>query len=884
MSVSTDSSGDASFTAEFTTDDLAGGVNLGDGDRSQRQYIRIQPGHLRGRCARSTSVVVPILADPATTESELQGVVSEVENLPVGTTAPAVEVQPTDTGQLDDVVAAIDGLSSESTPVTITVDLGGQTYQTDTTLNPPSGVQVVIQNGTLEGDSPALTVAGGNVMLYNVTATNSTSSPTIVVTGGSLTVEDCTIDGSTVTGQAAVLITGGTVDLGTSSSPGGNTININAGDEFVHNTTGLPVPTVGDAFTVGGTTQTAGILSFTQLTSTPSASVFGQKVTFTATVVPDYPGDPAPAGSITFTDETTGTTLGTARLSGGTARLSTGLAGVGSHVVIASYSGSSSYLLSLDQATQVVTPSNTATAIATSLVATVFGQSVTLTATVTAVTPGSGTPTGTVAFYDGMIPVGTATLSGGKAALKTSSVAVGSQSITAVYQGDPNFAMSTSGGVTLQVNQDGTASRVTSSAKSAVYGQTVTFTATVSAGAPGSGTPTGTVTFDDGGMAIGTGTLSGGVATLSTTFFVVGSHSITVSYGGDSSFTGSSSAALSETVNLSASSTVVTVSPNSSLYGEPLMLTATVSATAPGSGMPTGTVIFTQGANVLGTGTLANGTVSISSSVAIAVGTDTIKAAYSGDSSFKTSTGTVSQTVGQDGTSTSLVSSANPSVFGQSVMFTATVSANVPGNGTPTGTVTFMDGSTKLATVALGGGSAIYTTAKLATGSHAIAVTYNGSNSFSASSESLNQTVNQDATAAVVTSSLNPSTSGQKVTFTATLTAAVPGAGTPTGTVMFYDGATPIGSGMLSGGKATFSTKTLGVGSHSITVVYGGDANFLTSTSGVLTQTVNGTAASVIGATSFAVDAVLGTLTADDSDQPPVHDLAAELVLARRIR
>ena len=80
------------------------------------------------------------------------------------------------------------------------------------------------------------------------------------------------------------------------------------------------------------------------------------------------------------------------------------------------------------------------------------------------------------------------------------------------------------------------------------------------------------------------------------------------------------------------------------------------------------------------------------------------------------------------------------------------------------------------------------------------------------------------------------------------VSAAAPGAGTATGTVTFYDGETPIGTGTLSGGKATLSTKTLAVGSHSITVVYGGDTNFLASTSAVLTQTVNGVTASAIGA------------------------------------
>jgi len=81
--------------------------------------------------------------------------------------------------------------------------------------------------------------------------------------------------------------------------------------------------------------------------------------------------------------------------------------------------------------------------------------------------------------------------------------------------------------------------------------------------------------------------------------------------------------------------------------------------------------------------------------------------------------------------------------------------------------------------------------------------------------------------------------SGQSVTFTATVTAKSPGAGTPTGTVTFKDGPSTLGTGTLNGsGQAMFTISTLAVGSHSITASYGGDANFNGSTSSKLTQTV----------------------------------------------
>jgi hypothetical protein len=506
---------------------------------------------------------------------------------------------------------------------------------------------------------------------------------------------------------------------------------------------------------------------------------------------------------------------------------------------------------------------------------TVFGQSVTFTVNVKPAPPNRGTPTGSVAFFDGSINLGNATLSNGKATFKTTSLPVGPDPITAVYSGDTTFATSTSAVLSQRVNQAATTSKVTSSTNPAVYGQTVTFTATVKAVSPGSGTPTGTVTFDDDGSPIGTGTLSGGTATFSTDFVVPGSQSITVGYGGDANFTGSTSPAITQTVNQAASTTTVTAAPNPSVYGQSLTLTASVSAKSPGSGTPTGTVTFTWGSTTLGSGTLSNGTVTITATTPLTVGTDTIKAAYSGDGNFKTSTGTTSQTVNQAATTTALVSSVNASVFGQSVTFTATVSANAPGSGTPTGSVTFRDGSTTLGTVTLSGGVASYTTAKLATTSHAITATYNGSGSFTTSSASLTQTVNQDGTMSVVTSSLDPSTSGQKVTFTATVSAVSPGAGTPTGTVIFYDGMTEIGTGTLSGaGKATLATKTLTAGSHSISVQYSGDTNFLASTSAVFTQTVNSVSGTSLVASGLAVDAVLGAIPADGANGLVIDEVA----------
>src|SRR5207248_2739606 len=105
------------------------------------------------------------------------------------------------------------------------------------------------------------------------------------------------------------------------------------------------------------------------------------------------------------------------------------------------------------------------------------------------------------------------------------------------------------------------------------------------------------------------------------------------------------------------------------------------------------------------------------------------------------------------------------------------------------------------------------------------------------------------------------------VTFTATVTSSA--TGTPTGTVTFQDATTTLGTGTLSGGTATFTTSGLGTGTHSITGIYGGDANFTGSTSPILTQTIGKAASSTSVAStnrpSFVVAAVTFTATVTSS-------------------
>ncbi len=602
-------------------------------------------------------------------------------------------------------------------------------------------------------------------------------------------------------------------------------------------------------------------------TSTTYSTV-AQSVPLTATVT--SAAGTVNGGTVTFTILNGGTTIATAtsttvverRTASASVTLPAGTA-INNYTIQAVYSGTGNFGGSTDSS-QVLTVNSTATttSVTSSANPSVVGQVRDLHGLVTASSPGLGTPTGTVTFKDGTTTLVTANLTGGATTFTTSSLVLGTHSITAVYVGNTNFATSTSTAPDPD-RQSGRhdARRSLSSANPSVFGQTVVFTAIVTAASPGTGTPTGTVTFKDGTTALGSAvTLSGGTATFSTSKLAVGTHSITAVYGGDTNFTTSTSAALTQTVNQDGDQhggRPPRPTPRSS--GQSVTFTASVNAASPGVGTPTGTVTFEDGTTALGSPVALSGGTATFSTAKLALGTHSITAVYGGSTNFTTSTSpALSQKVNSDGTHTTVVSSANPSVFGQTVTFSAVVTAASPGVGTPTGTVTFDDGTTALGSaVALSGGTATFSTSQLAVGTHSITVVYSGDANFNTSTTTaLSQVVHKDATTSTVTSSANPSVSGQTVVFTAVVIASSPGSSTPTGTVTFRDGSTALGAAVaLSGGTATFATSQLSVATHSITVVYSGDANFTTSTSAVLSQVVQATGGPAFaGPTGSSVD------------------------------
>ena len=311
-----------------------------------------------------------------------------------------------------------------------------------------------------------------------------------------------------------------------------------------------------------------------------------------------------------------------------------------------------------------------------------------------------------------------------------------------------------------------------------------------------------------------------GVINLDTS--ETGPHTLTV----DSQDSAMSTAVSTVTYDVQGSSgTAVTSSANPSFYGQSVTFTASVAGVT-----PTGTVTWSTGC---GTTTVTAGVAKCSTS-GLPVGTDAVTASYSGDVNNAPSIGTLGgggQVVNLASTTTTVVSSLNPSVAGQSVTFTATVNVTA-GQATPTGAVTWSSNTGCAAGLTC-------TTSSLAVGTDTVTATYAGDAYTSTSNGSVSggQVVSLASTTTKVSSSTNPSVAGQSVTFTATVAVVAPGVGTPTGTVGWSSN-TGCGTTAVSAGKATCTTSSLPGGTDTVTANYNGDATHGTS-NGSVSQVVN---------------------------------------------
>jgi hypothetical protein len=385
--------------------------------------------------------------------------------------------------------------------------------------------------------------------------------------------------------------------------------------------------------------------------------------------------------------------------------------------------------------------------------------------------------------------------------------------------------------------------------------------------------PNGTVQFSVGGAPVGEPVAVVQGATSSTASYTVpagnaieGSRiALSAAYSGDNV---NSPATLYGTHAVMGSATTTTLAlcvgptpacPSTGLISPPYMAVLTMSygQTFNGSidvsdfdGSPlTGTIAFDDDYNGVTT-TLCTLSVAVGASCPPSVGMGTpvgpniFTAMYSGDATHAPSSSMVTITVLRDANSGTLTSSAPSSPFGQPVTFTATFTGNF---APPAGTVVFLNGATVLgAPVTLVPNATNFTstatfiTSTLPVGTDPITASYAATLDFAAATtRSLPQVITPVfATASTLTSSANPSGTGESVTFTATVADTGGSGPVPAGTVTFLDGGATLGTGTLNGsGVATFTTSSLTVGSHQITASFPGGGTKLPS-SAMLTQVV----------------------------------------------
>lgn len=299
-------------------------------------------------------------------------------------------------------------------------------------------------------------------------------------------------------------------------------------------------------------------------------------------------------------------------------------------------------------------------------------------------------------------------------------------------------------------------------------------------------------------------------------------------------FSGSSGmAVLLNNYGAPSTTTSLVSSVNPVAPGQPVTYTATVTTLS--GGTLNGSIAFHDGGPTVASVPLTNNKATYTTSYT-KNGTHYLAAVYPGV--LNIAAGSQSATLTEcvpPGSKTVVTTSGSPSLVGQPVTFTATVT---PKSGTvPNGEkVEFYSGTTFLATVAVANDSASYTTSTLSGTTHVIRAVYAGDCAIGPSKGSVTQVVDLYSTKTTLRSSPNPSTSGQAVTLTATVSSGAPGGAT--GKVTFKNGTTTLGTSNLSSGKGVVTTTKLPIGTLTLTASYNGDAQSAKS-SGTTTHTVN---------------------------------------------
>ena len=403
------------------------------------------------------------------------------------------------------------------------------------------------------------------------------------------------------------------------------------------------------------------------------------------------------------------------------------VAGSGTHPVVASYPGNTSYQGSTSSSVPLTAkPLVTALQITAAPSPSKWGEQVTLTATLSPyAAQGHSTDTELVTFYNGTTNIGTGSLSLGVASLNISSLSVGSHSLKAVYSGDTNFATATSNIVAFTVGKTTSSTMLTAAQSSPAVGVADVLTATVS----GYSSTRGNVVFAQDGNVLCTVALgSTGKATCAYTPWSTSAAHLVATYAGDINHTGSTSNTLTLTATYSFNPAVV-LSFSSTTLTYPGATSTTTCVTRKTSASPTGTVEILDGNTVLTTLTLGgDGCAYWYVNPGLSAGVHHMRAFYSGDGNNPGGYSAITDvTVNQATTQMGVWCWNSTFTYGGNYQCNVSAWSN---SDEPTGSITYSYDGGAPVSVSLTNGNTTFILTKPAVGSHTVSVAYPGSTNY----------------------------------------------------------------------------------------------------------------------------------------------------------